>query len=78
MTRTNRFRRLRVGPLSRDAQADYYIKLYVKKVTQESVVQHSGYECHLAALDCFIPDYEYITESPIERAPKNGPHWGPD
>lgn len=55
-----------------------YIKLYVKKVTQESVVQHSGYECHLAALDCFIPDYEYITETPIERAPKNGPHWGPD
>jgi len=54
------------------------IKLYIKKVTPESVVQHSGYKYHLAALDCFIPDYEYITEYPIERTPKNGPHWGPN
>jgi hypothetical protein len=44
-------------------------------VTRESVVQHSGYEYHLAALDCFILDYELMTEYPIERARNNGPYW---
>jgi hypothetical protein len=38
----------------------------------------SGFSGIVSLFIVLIPDYEYITEYPIERAPKNGPPWGPN